>query len=176
MILEPAKSRLEINGEPAAIRDGLIVLDWGVSMNKAKSAVICFEEGYNCSQAVLSTFGPALGLARDTALKVAAAFGGGMARRGATCGAVSGALMVIGLSYGRTRTDDEEAKERAYGLAENFMKEFESRHGSVFCRDLLGYDISTPDGLASGRQENLGTTLCPNFVADAAEILGELLE
>lgn len=145
-------------------------------MNKVQSAVICFEEGFSCSQAVLSTFGPALGLDRDRALKVAAAFGGGMAGRGDTCGAVSGALMVIGLSYGRTRTDDEEAKERAYGLAENFMKEFECRHGSVFCRDLLGYDISTPDGLASVREENLGTTICPNFVRDAAEILEELLE
>lgn len=145
-------------------------------MNKVQSAVICFEEGFNCSQAVLSTFGPALGLDRDTALKVAAAFGGGMAGRGETCGAVSGALMGIGLKYGRTRSDDEEAKERAYGLAENFMKEFESRHGSVLCRDLLGYDISTPEGLASAGQENLGTTLCPNFVGDAAEILEELLE
>jgi C_GCAxxG_C_C family probable redox protein len=158
------------------MRDGSIVLDWGVMMKKVQSAVICFEVGFNCSQAVLSTFGPALGLDRDTALKVAAAFGGGVAGRGDTCGAVSGALMVIGLSYGRTRTDDEEAKERAYSLAQNFMKEFESRHGSVFCRDLLGYDISTPDGLASVGQENLGTTLCPNFVADAAEILEELLE
>jgi C_GCAxxG_C_C family probable redox protein len=167
---------LEIKKEPAATRDGSIVVDWGVEMNKVQSAVICFEEGFSCSQAVLSTFGPALGLDRDRALKVAAAFGGGMAGRGDTCGAVSGALMVIGLSYGRTRTDDEEAKERAYGLAENFMKEFESRHGSVFCRDLLGYDISTPDGLASVREENLGTTICPNFVRDAAEILEELLE
>jgi C_GCAxxG_C_C family probable redox protein len=145
-------------------------------MNKVQSAVICFEEGFSCSQAVLSTFGPALGLDRDTALKVAAAFGGGMAGRGDTCGAVSGALMGIGLKYGRTRTDDEEAKERAYSLAQKFMQEFESRHGSVFCRDLLGYDISTPDGLASAGQENLGTTLCPNFVGDAAEILEELLE
>ena len=99
-----------------------------------------------------------------------------MAGRGETCGAVSGALMVIGLRYGRTRTDDEVAKERAYSLAQEFVQEFESRHGSVFCRDLLGYDISTPDGLASAGQENLGATLCPNFVRDAAEILEDLLE
>lgn len=67
-----------------------------------------------------------------------------MAGRGDTCGALSGALMGIGLKYGGTRSDDEEAKERAYSLAQKFMQEFESRHGSVFCRDLLGHDISTP--------------------------------
>lgn len=162
--------------KPAAVGVGSIVLDWGARMKRVESAVICFEEGFSCSQAVLSTFGPALGLDRDTALKVAAAFGGGMAGRGETCGVVSGALMVIGLRYGRTRTDDEEANERAYTLAQEFVKEFESRNGSVFCRDLLGYDISTPEGLGSARQENLRTTRCINFVRGAAEILEELLE
>lgn len=167
---------MEISKEPAASGDGLILLDWGVGMNKVQAAVICFEEGFNCSQAVLSAFGPALGLDRDTALKAATAFGGGMAGRGNTCGAVSGALMGIGLRYGATRSDDEEAKERAYSLARKFMHEFASRHGSVFCRDLLGYDISTPEGWESARQQNLRTTRCINFVRGAAEILDELLE
>ena len=66
-------------------------------MSKAEVAVDCFEEGFNCSQAVVSAFAPELGLDRETALRVAAAFGGGMGRTGETCGAVSGALMVIGM-------------------------------------------------------------------------------
>lgn len=167
---------MEINKQPAAVRDGLIVLDWGVAMNKVQSAVICFEEGFSCSQAVLSTYGPQMDLDRETALGVASAFGGGIAHRGETCGAVAGALMVIGLNCGRIGIDYDDAKWRAYGLAQRFMQEFESRHGSVFCRDLLGYDISTPEGLESARQENLPTTRCINFVRDAAEILDELLE
>jgi len=117
-----------------------------------------------------------LGLDRETALRVASAFGGGMAHRGDTCGAVTGALMVIGLRCGRTTTDADEAKERAYGVAQEFMHEFESLNGSVLCRELLGYDISTPEGLESVRQENLRSTRCRNFVRDAAEIIEEILE
>lgn len=170
------KNRWEINEQPVASRDGLIVLGWGVEMNKVQSAIICFEEGFSCSQAVLSAFGPALGLDRDTALKAAAAFGGGMAGRANTCGAVSGALMGIGLKYGGASSDDDEAKERAYSLARKFMREFESRHGSVLCRNLLGYDIGTPEGWESARRKNLRATRCINFVRGAAEILHELLE
>jgi C_GCAxxG_C_C family probable redox protein len=63
-------------------------------MSNVEIAVASFKAGLGCSQAVLSAFGPGLGLDRPTALRVAAAFGGGMARMGQTCGAVSGALMV----------------------------------------------------------------------------------
>lgn len=145
-------------------------------MTMVGSAVSCFEEGFSCSQAVLSTYGPQMDLDRETALGVASAFGGGIAHRGETCGAVAGALMVIGLNCGRIGIDYDEAKWRAYDLAQRFMHEFESRNGSAVCRELLGHDISTTEGLELVRQANLRSTRCRNFVRDAAEILDELLQ
>jgi len=100
-------------------------------MNRVEHAVSSFKEGFNCSQAVLSTYGPQFGLNRESALKVSGAFGAGMGRLGETCGAVTGAFMVIGLKYGSTRAEDKETKERAYSLVRDFVKKFKARNGSI---------------------------------------------
>jgi C_GCAxxG_C_C family probable redox protein len=144
-------------------------------MGVVEGAVSAFDEGFSCSQSVFSAFAPELGLDRETALKVATAFGGGMGHRGDTCGAVTGAFMAIGLKHGRLRADDQETRDRAYSLVERFVQEFESRHGSIVCRELLGCDISTPEGMQIAEEQNLPPTRCPNFVRDAAEILEEIL-
>jgi len=145
-------------------------------MNRVERAVSCFKEGFSCSQAILSTYGEQFGLNREMALKVSGAFGGGMGRMGETCGAVTGAFMVIGLKYGKTKVEDEQTKERAYNLVKEFVDKFRSRNGSIVCRELLGCDISTPDGMKIIREKKLITTLCPKFVQDAAEIIEQILE
>jgi C_GCAxxG_C_C family probable redox protein len=167
-----ADALLRLRRSCATIAAGLEVQ----SMNRIERAVSCFNQGFSCSQAVLSTFGPELGLSRELALKVAGAFGGGMAGMGDTCGAVTGALMVIGLRYGRTRVEDEAAKKRSYSLAREFADRFKSRNGSTVCRDLLGCDISTPEGKEIAEQRELHTTHCPKFVQDATEIIEQILE
>ncbi len=120
-------------------------------------------------------YGERSGLDRETARRVAGAFGAGMARTGETCGSVTGALMVIGLLYGKTRNDDDDSRERCYALAQEFMDAFRERNGSLLCRELLGVDVSTPEGIASVREKDLFRRVCPKFVKDAAEILEEML-
>lgn len=144
-------------------------------MSNAESVAACFREGFNCAQAVLSAYGPGFGLGRETALKVAAAFGAGVGRMGETCGAVTGAFMVIGLAHGRTGAGDDEAKEQIYRLAGEFLNRFKSRHGSVRCRELLGCDLGTAEGMNYAKEAKLFETRCPGFIRDAAEILEELL-
>lgn len=124
---------------------------------------------------MLSTYGMRFGLDRETAFKVAGAFGGGMARMGETCGAVTGALMVIGLKHGKTKADDDEAREKTYELANQFALRFKARNKSVLCRELLGYDLSMEQGREAVAEKNLFMTLCPRFVQDAAEILEEIV-
>jgi C_GCAxxG_C_C family probable redox protein len=145
-------------------------------MNKIERAVSCFNDGFSCSQAVLSTYGPQFGLDPELALKVSGAFGGGMGQMGETCGAVTGAFMVIGLKYGKTRVEDEETKKRAYRLVNEFVAKFKARNGSIICKELLGCDISTPAGMKTAKEKKLFATLCPTFVHDAAEIIEEILE
>ena len=140
-------------------------------MRKAEDAVSMFKEGFNCSQAILSTYGQELGVDKTTALKISAPFGGGMARMGETCGAVTGAFMVIGLKYAK----DKESKEKLYGLVNKFAEEFKLRNGSILCKELLGCNIGTPEGMKAVKEKGLIDTLCPKLVKDAAEILEEIL-
>ncbi len=118
-------------------------------MSITEQAVTCFEGGFNCAQAVLSAYAPEFGLEPTMALKVAGAFGGGMGRLAQTCGAVTGAFMVIGLKYGKASADDDEeqTKEKAYGLVQELAARFAARHGSIAC-----FEIAQRNGEAPRRQ------------------------
>ena len=141
--------------------------------SRIDAAAYHFREGFSCSQSVLAAFAPELGLDADAALRVSAAFGGGMGRLGGTCGAVTGALMVLGLRYGPT-VADKVAKELTYAQAREFIARFEARQGATTCADLLGVNIGTPEGQAAAREANLFKTTCPGLVASAAAILEEM--
>ena len=130
---------------------------------------------FYCSQAVLSTYCQKFGLDQETALKIAGAFGGGMCHMGKTCGAVTGAFMVIGLKYGMTKVEDELAKEKTCDLVREFVKRFEVRNGSIMCKELLACDISTPEGMKMAEDKKLFETLCPKLVQDTAEIIEQIL-
>lgn len=144
-------------------------------MNRAEDAVSLFKEGFNCSQSVLASYASELGLNRELALKVATSFGGGMARMGKTCGAVTGAFMVIGLKYGRVSAQDEQTRDKNYGLVREFVNRFKARNGSIVCRELLDCDISTPEGSKLAQDNKLFENVCPKFVRDAAEIVAQLI-
>ncbi len=140
-----------------------------------EEAVKRHQNGFSCAQAILATYGPELGLERETALKVAGGFGSGMGRMAGTCGAVTGAFMVIGLLHGMTKADDQKQKELSYGVVRRFAERFRRRHGSLECRELMGVDVSKPEGLAEARRKNIFRTACTGYVRDAAEILEELM-
>ena len=143
-------------------------------MSQIDDAVALFAEGFNCAQAVLTAFGPAMGIERDACLRIAAGFGGGMGRSSEACGAVTGALMVIGLRYGSPMAGDREAKDRTYGMVREFIARFRARNGSINCTGLLGVDLGTPEGFQAAMARKIHTDVCPKFVRDAAEMLDEL--
>ena len=144
--------------------------------NRSERAVSCFGEGFNCAQAVLSAFGPEMGLDHETALRVAGMFGAGMGRMGNVCGAVTGAFMVIGLKYSKTKDGEDGKRDQGYALVRQFADEFRACNGSILCRELLGCDISTPEGLAQARDNSTFSTLCPKLVENAVEILEQTEE
>jgi C_GCAxxG_C_C family probable redox protein len=143
-------------------------------MNRIDTALSRFAAGFNCSQAVFSAYADDLGLDEATALKIASGFGGGIGRMAETCGAVTGAMMVLGLRYGGS-TPDREAKERTYAKIREFADRFKTRNGFLLCRELLGCDISTPEGFETAKEKDLFRSVCPKCVQDAAEILEEML-
>lgn len=145
-------------------------------MNKEQQAVSLFASGLLCSQSVIKVFAPQFNLDLGTAVRLAAPFGGGTARRGETCGAVNGAFMVLGLGYGHTSGIDEQSKERTYSKVNEFISTFETRHGSIQCSELLNCDISTTNGLQAAYDAGLFQNRCPKFVEDAVEIVNQLLD
>ena len=103
------------------------------------------------------------------------AFGGGIARTGNICGAVSGALMAIGLKHGRTKAEDEPAREKTYELTRAFLGRFRQEHGSDICRELLGVDIDTTEGREAAMKAGLLRSRCPEFVRSAAHIVSTVV-
>ncbi|MBL3540146.1 MAG: C_GCAxxG_C_C family protein [Aminivibrio sp.] len=114
-----------------------------------------------------------MGLSRETAVRIASGFASGM-RTGDTCGAVAGAIMVLGLRYGSEECVTAAGRAAVYGKVEKFIRRFRERNKFLLCRDLLGVDTSTSEGLAKAKELNLFRTMCPALVGDAAAILEEM--
>ena len=92
-------------------------------------AVEKFLAGYNCAQAVLYSFCDDLHFDKDTALRLACGFGGGLARRQEVCGAVTGGIIAIGLKHGRGEGQDKAVTEETYRQVRELMSGFEAKHG-----------------------------------------------
>jgi C_GCAxxG_C_C family probable redox protein len=133
------------------------------------------EKGFNCAAAVLTAFSEEYGLDVRDARRVAGAFGGGIGRSGGVCGAVSGALMALGLAYAKVEAEDDVARDRCYAEAKNLLEAFETRCGSVNCKDLLGYDVSIQAQYEEARDSGAFRTKCPLFLEAAVELAEERL-
>ena len=147
-------------------------------MNEKERAVELFKEGFNCSQSVFTAFSDRFGIDEDTAKKISAGLGGGLGRMREVCGAVSGAAMVIGSICSGVDGKDSDSKQKNYELVREFADRFTKRNGSIICRELLGLDIKTENTAAPDKRtaEYYKKRPCVELVADAAEILSELIK
>jgi len=146
--------------------------------DKIAKAVEYHQAKFNCSQSVFTVFGTDFGLSEEDCLKVSCAFGGGMGRCQYVCGAVTGALMALGLKYGKGAGDPEEKKLITYAKTREFFDKFTGLHGSLNCRELLhGLDLNDPDDYAKVREMDLFNTLCEkSYIANAVSITEDLLK
>jgi C_GCAxxG_C_C family probable redox protein len=146
-------------------------------MDRAGEARALMAAGrMNCTQAVLTAYCERFGLERSLALKLAQGFGGGMGRRGETCGAVAGAYMVLGLAQKMSDDNPRQNMEMTYKLVQEFNQRFKEIHGSVICKELIGYDLSTLEGILEARDKKIFTTVCPDFVSDSVKILEDMIQ
>ncbi len=135
-----------------------------------------FTDGYNCSQAVLLAFSDMIALDEKTASLISSSFGGGMARMREVCGAVTGAIMVLGLLKGYSDPKAKEEKKEFYHLVQDFFHRFEEEHGSYICKKLLtGTDILPGKDPEHRTKEYYKKRPCPDLVESAARILDEML-
>ena len=139
-------------------------------MTREEIAVESFAKGYNCAQSVFSAFSEEFGLDKTTALRIANGFGGGV-RCGDVCGAVSGAIMAIGLKCGFYIEKDFGQKGFCNDKSFEFIERFREENDSMICRDLLGIDIQSPNDFTSAESRAVFTAACPKIVASAVRIL-----
>lgn len=136
-------------------------------------AVMQFSSGLLCSQSMLITYGPQFGIDEEVAIRIARPFGSGVARSCEMCGAVSGAIMVLGLQ--EQGEQEKAAKESVYTRTQQFIARFREVNSNINCAELLGCDLGKPEGQQHFKDNNL-VQRCQKYVRDAATILEEVLE
>lgn len=127
-----------------------------------------FKQTFNCAESVLAGVADELGIESELIPRIASGFGAGISRRGETCGALSGAIMALGIKYGRT-TPDNSAKAVLYAMVGELWTAFEQKFEHVTCNELTGCEMLSEEGMNEFKSRNLHNTLCPKFVAWAAE-------
>ena len=134
-----------------------------------------FRQGYNCAQAVVFAFSARPGGDGDTTLRIASGFGGGIAHRQETCGAVTGAVMVLGMLHGRALGEPKDRTDETYARVQEFIRSFEACHGTCTCRELLGgCDFNTEEGEREFKKRGYREARCAVFIRDAVRIVEEL--
>lgn len=141
-------------------------------MNKVEKTAALHANGLNCSQAMLTAFGEPYGLDPEMAKTMGRPLGAGMGCLSLTCGAVTSAVLILGLA--KNHQEEKEARKLSYSQVRELFRRFEAIHGTCNCAELLGADMSTPEGMKKVREEKLVQKRCPTFVKDAAAILAEL--
>lgn len=145
-------------------------------MNHTEEARRLFLSGYNCAQAVFCAFCDETGLDIDTAARLSSSFGGGMGRLREVCGAVSGALLALGMLCGYSDPKDPQVKAAHYKLVQEYARRFREKNGTIVCRELLKNVSVTPGGVPESRTpEFYARRPCLRLVEDAAAILDEML-
>lgn len=140
--------------------------------DKQETALDHFTGEMNCAQSVMLAYADNLEVDRESLIKIGAAFGAGMGE-GETCGAISGALMVIGLRYGRSHSS-EEIREKVKEVSQIFKDEFAAHMGSLKCKDLLGMNLKHDPDYEKARELGLFESRCPLFIRYAITLIDKL--
>lgn len=148
-----------------------------IKEERINKAVSLFKEGYNCSQSVVAAFADMYGFTEEQALKMSAAFGGGIGRMRETCGAACGMFLLAGLEKGAVSGSDREGKAATYALVQQLAEKFKAENGSLRCADLLGLSkkepiVSTPEART---EAYYAKRPCAKMVETAAQIWADYI-
>lgn len=147
-------------------------------MKRSEKAMMLFNEGYACSQAIVMAFQDVVGINSDTLMKISLPLGGGISRLRRTCGAVLGMSLIVGLLFG-SKTVDHENKLKVYEINQKLIEKFEEKRGTSNCLKLLekaGLEVEVKGEAEKRTSEYYSKRPCGYIVYDAALVLEEYLE
>ncbi len=143
-------------------------------MKRSEIAISFFNLGYNCAQSIFSVFSEEFGVNKQQARSAASGFGGGFGELQETCGAVTGAIMVIGCKY-FDENKCSDSKKMVYKKTRDFIEKFKKRNGTINCLELTGVNFKTGEGMKTADEKALFRDKCEKYVRDACEILEEII-
>ncbi len=144
-------------------------------MLRSERALDYYFDSFNCAQSVIASFSDKLEIDEEVVLRIASGFGAGMGRMQETCGAVTGAFMVIGFLNGKYKRGDEKAKEKTNELIQEFSQKYTEKFDSINCKALIDFDLNTEEGRQQAEKEDVFFKKCSNYVKESVELLEEIL-
>ena len=132
--------------------------------SRKKIAIEKHDLGYNCAQSVALTYADLVDMAPEHLFKSTERFGLGGGNMQGTCGAISGAIALIGLLNSCGDLEHPSTKAQPYALGREILERFKAQNGSVLCHELKG--AGTGKVLRS----------CPDCIMDACQLFEELYE
>ena len=138
-----------------------------------KTADLQQNHGLNCAQSLLTAYGDLCGIDAEQAKAIGRPFGGGIASTAGMCGHLTAGLMLLSMFH--HESDEKAARKLAQPAMAEFLKLFKEKHGYTQCKDLLGADMSTPEGKKQINDEKLVAKNCYGFGRGAAAILEVML-
>ena len=145
-------------------------------MMKQEASQACMDKSYNCAQSTLIPFLKKYGISENDGARLASVFGAGMGRMQETCGAVTGAFMVLGLEFGFVEPKDQDQRALLLEKTKYFVDKFKCEFGTIKCRELLKCDINTEEGQKLHEEENHRESVCKVCVKFAAKTLEEIID
>ncbi len=142
-------------------------------MNRTEAALRYFDDGCDCGKALLKAFEPILAVDEATREGYRAASAPLLGRPAERCEVVSGALEVLA-HLGRPDAAGIEAR-GAEDLAARFRERFLSRHPSMNCAGLLGYDLSVLSDYSEAVDTGAVDRICRGLLTEICAILDELV-
>lgn len=137
-------------------------------MNTTQRTQELFDQGYCCAESVLAAFAEQAGQDPESYLKIATGHCAGLGGTSGTCGALTGAAMAVGLTFGRK--DSDAPMKTCFANTKTLKSRFKFEFKSTNCTDLLGLELGTEDGMEHFQKLGLRTTHCRRFTIAAAEM------
>lgn len=141
--------------------------------NAGSEALARFKDGLYCAESVLATLARRQGLETPEITAMATGFCSGLSQTAGPCGAVTGAVMGLGLALGRSRPG--QPVDRTYKAVQELVERFGAEFGSTACAELLGCHLGTPEGRQNFTDNKL-IKRCAQYTQRAAELAAALID
>lgn len=142
-----------------------------MEQNKAMKIM---KQGHGCSESVLLAVSQEFGIENEAIPKIASCFAGGIGNSGSVCGAVTGAVMAIGLIAKEGESMDDYLKKLS--MAQEFRQRFEDEMKTINCHELTGADLTTPEGIDEFMKSDIPQKVCFPAVGKAFNIVMDILK